>query len=58
MGKKDEYESEEVIVDFDNGTIKVKDVEFQFPKLDAQALKIFEAGGLVEYTKKRLKEKG
>lgn len=58
LGKTDEYESEEVIVDFDNGTIKVKDVEFQFPKLDAQALKIFEAGGLVEYTKNRLKEKG
>ena len=58
LGKKDEYGKGEVIVDFDKGTIKIKDVEFQFPKLDAQALKIFEAGGLVEYTKKRLIDKG
>ena len=30
--------------------------EFKFPKLDKQAAKIFEAGGLVEYTKQRLAE--
>lgn len=42
-------------VDFDNGTIHLGEESFSFPKLDEQALKIFEAGGLVEYTKNRLK---
>jgi 3-isopropylmalate/(R)-2-methylmalate dehydratase small subunit len=42
-------------VDFDEGTINIKDQTFKFPKLDEQAFKIFEAGGLVEYTKRRLK---
>ncbi|MHA1967132.1 MAG: LeuD/DmdB family oxidoreductase small subunit [Candidatus Hodarchaeales archaeon] len=56
LSKKDEYENEQIIIDFDEGKIKTKDLEFQFPKLDAQALKIFEAGGLVEYTKQRLNE--
>ena len=45
----------EVQVDFDKGTINIGDQTFKFPKLDEQALKIFEAGGLVEYTKARLK---
>ena len=58
LSKKDEYEDEQIIIDFDDGKIKTQDLEFQFPKLDVQALKIFEAGGLVEYTKNRLKEKG
>lgn len=57
LRNKEEYENEQITVDFDNGIIKTKDLEFNFPKLDDQALKIFEAGGLVNYTKKRLKEK-
>ena len=44
----------EISVDFDTGVIKLQDKEFLFPKLDSQALEIFEAGGLVEYTRKRL----
>ena len=44
-------------VDFDNGIINLGDQTFNFPKLDKQALKIFEAGGLVEYTKLKLKTK-
>ncbi|UCG04503.1 MAG: 3-isopropylmalate dehydratase [Candidatus Heimdallarchaeota archaeon] len=44
----------EISVDFDTGVIKLQDKEFLFPKLDSQALEIFKAGGLVEYTKKRL----
>ena len=56
LNKKTEFEKEQIIIDFDEGKILTKDLEFQFPKLDAQALKIFEAGGLVEYTKKRLSE--
>ncbi len=42
-------------VDFDKGIINLGDQTFKFPKLDEQALKIFEAGGLVEYTKSKLK---
>ncbi len=44
-------------VDFDKGEIKIDKEIFSFPKLDDQALLIFKAGGLVEYTKARLKEK-
>ncbi len=47
---------EKIDVDFDNGVIKIKDKVFSFPKLDDQALQIFKAGGLVEYTKTRLKK--
>jgi 3-isopropylmalate/(R)-2-methylmalate dehydratase small subunit len=46
--------STEISVDFDTGVIKLQDKEFLFPKLDSQALEIFKAGGLVEYTKNRL----
>ncbi|MFX0088224.1 MAG: 3-isopropylmalate dehydratase [Candidatus Hodarchaeota archaeon] len=56
LRNKEKYENEQVTIDFDNGTIKTKDSLFSFPKLDDQALKIFEAGGLVNYTKLRLKE--
>ncbi|MHA1168781.1 MAG: LeuD/DmdB family oxidoreductase small subunit [Candidatus Hodarchaeales archaeon] len=41
-------------VDFDNGTITVIDKTFTFPPMDEQALEIFTAGGLVEYTRKKL----
>jgi 3-isopropylmalate/(R)-2-methylmalate dehydratase small subunit len=53
---KGNLENKKISVDFDMGVIKVQDEKFQFPKLDSQALEIFTAGGLVEYTKKRLKE--
>lgn len=57
LDKKDEYQDEQITVDFDNGIINTKNSEFKFPKLDEQALKIFQAGGLVNYTKNRLNEK-
>ena len=47
----------QIQVDFDKGLIILQDQSFTFPKLDDQALQIFEAGGLVEYTKTRLNEK-
>jgi 3-isopropylmalate/(R)-2-methylmalate dehydratase small subunit len=50
-------EKTKIEVDFDNGEIKVDTKVFSFPKLDDQALQIFKAGGLVEYTKARLKSK-
>ncbi len=53
---KDELETDKISVDFDIGVIKIQDREFQFPKLDSQALEIFKAGGLVEYTRNRLKK--
>ena len=56
LGHKEEYEKAQITVDFDSGVIKIKNYDFKFPKLDTQALKIFQAGGLVEYTKRRLKE--
>ncbi len=53
---KDELETDKIFVDFDIGIIKIKDREFEFPRLDSQALEIFKAGGLVEYTRNRLKK--
>ncbi len=48
------FKNKEISVDFDRGVIKIQEKEFLFPKLDSQALEIFEAGGLVEYTRNRL----
>jgi 3-isopropylmalate/(R)-2-methylmalate dehydratase small subunit len=47
----------QIHLDFDEGVIKIAKQTFRFPKLDKQALKIFEAGGLVAYTRARLSEK-
>ncbi|MHA2248282.1 MAG: LeuD/DmdB family oxidoreductase small subunit [Candidatus Hodarchaeales archaeon] len=52
---RNKLEKEIILVNFDSGVIKIQDKEFQFPKLDRQALEIFKAGGLVEYTRNRLK---
>ncbi|MHA1974781.1 MAG: LeuD/DmdB family oxidoreductase small subunit [Candidatus Hodarchaeales archaeon] len=52
----DALKSEEIEVDFDNGVILLQDKRFLFPKLDSQALAIFEAGGLVPFTQQKLKE--
>jgi len=46
----------QIHVNFDEGVIKIAEQTFTFPKLDKQALKIFEAGGLVAYTRARLNE--
>ncbi len=54
LTNRSELEKERIAIDFDQGQINIKDRNFIFPKLDKQALKIFEAGGLVEYTKQRL----
>jgi 3-isopropylmalate/(R)-2-methylmalate dehydratase small subunit len=45
---------EKISVDLDEGLIKIKDKSFSFPRLDKQAMEIFKAGGLVNYTKSRL----
>ena len=56
IGNKTELEQNQIEVDFDKGIITVENKTFAFPKLDEQALKIFEAGGLVEFTKARLNQ--
>ena len=55
IGNKKTLKKKELSVDFDTGVIKLQTKEFRFPKLDSQALEIFKAGGLVEYTRNRLK---
>ncbi len=46
-----------VEIDIDSGKIVVGKQEFSFPKLPKRILDIREAGGLLEYTRKKLKEK-
>ncbi len=48
---------DQIHVNLDEGVIKIAEQTFSFPKLDKQALSIFEAGGLVAYTRARLREK-
>lgn len=47
---------QEVIVDFTRGRIETKTEVFTFPPLPEEILRIFEAGGLIPYTKKKLEE--
>ncbi|MFX0183123.1 MAG: 3-isopropylmalate dehydratase [Candidatus Hodarchaeota archaeon] len=53
---QEDLRNELISVNFKNGVVNIKDKSFDFPKLDEQALKIFEAGGLVGFTKKMLRE--
>ena len=54
----DAYEpKEEVELDLEGGSVRVGDKEFSFPKLPPQILKIRDAGGLLEYARKKLKER-
>jgi 3-isopropylmalate/(R)-2-methylmalate dehydratase small subunit len=48
--------SEEVRLDLDAGELYVGDKKFTFPPLPQEIKAIREAGGLLEYTKKRLKQ--
>jgi 3-isopropylmalate/(R)-2-methylmalate dehydratase small subunit len=49
--------SEEVRLDLDSGELFIGDKKFTFPPLPTEIKAIAEAGGLLEYTKKKLKEK-
>jgi len=51
---KEKLEKSICTIDASKGTIKLGDREFSFSPLTGKALEIFEVGGLVEYTKKRL----
>ncbi len=44
----------EITLDPGKGTMTLGTKEFTFPQMSGKAKEIFEAGGLVEYTKKKL----
>ena len=50
-------EGDDINLDVDNGKIVVGDKTFSFPKLPKEILAIRDAGGLLEYTRSKLKEK-
>ena len=50
-------EGNDINLDLDNGKIVVGDKTFSFPKLPKEILAIRDAGGLLEYTRSKLKEK-
>ncbi len=54
---KESLKDEKIKVDLVEGTISIKDKNFKFPSLKGEALSIFKAGGLLEYSKQKLKEK-
>jgi len=55
--KKEVRRSERrITINLRTGNIVVADKNFSFPALNPQAMKIFEAGGLVEYTRQLLQE--
>jgi 3-isopropylmalate/(R)-2-methylmalate dehydratase small subunit len=50
-------EGDRVSVDMEGGRIKVGEREFLFPPLPVEILAIRDAGGLLEFTRKRLKDR-
>lgn len=50
-------DSDKVDLDIDNGKITVGEKEFKFPKLPKEILAIRDAGGLLPYTRLKLKNK-
>lgn len=53
---KEQIKDELVQVDLVKGEVRVGEKRFSFPPLKGEALNIFEAGGLLEYTKKKLQK--
>lgn len=50
-------EGDDINLDVDNGKIVIGGKTFSFPKLPKEILAIRDAGGLLEYTRSKLKEK-
>jgi len=50
-------EGDEINLDLDDGKIIISGKTFVFPKLPAEILAIRDAGGLLAYTRSKLKEK-
>jgi 3-isopropylmalate/(R)-2-methylmalate dehydratase small subunit len=51
---KDELSGSEIALDPEKGTILLGGKEFEFSPMTGKAKEIFEAGGLAEYTKKKI----
>ena len=49
-------DGEKVEINLEKGIIKCQAGEYSFPPLPEAVMEIFQAGGLIEYTKKRLEE--
>ncbi|NHJ33582.1 MAG: 3-isopropylmalate dehydratase [Asgard group archaeon] len=56
IDNKEQLKDEQVQVDLVKGEVLIGDKAFSFPPLKGEALNIFEAGGLLEYTKKKLQK--
>ncbi len=56
-GKASRLSDLKMKIDLSKGKISLPLKEYSFPPWDEQAMLIFKAGGLVEYTKQRLKNK-
>ena len=54
---KEYNEGDKVEIDIGKGELIVNGKEFNFPKLPKKILEIRDAGGLLDYTRKKLKEK-
>jgi 3-isopropylmalate/(R)-2-methylmalate dehydratase small subunit len=50
-------DGDRISLDIDNGCIMVGDKTFSFPRLPPELLAIREAGGILSYTRKQLKQK-
>jgi len=48
------HEGDNVVIDPSNGTIKVGNKKFSFPKLPPEIMEIKKAGGLLEYTRRKM----
>lgn len=49
-------DGEPILIDLEEGKITTESGEFSFPPLPEAVMEIFDAGGLIEFTKSRLKE--
>lgn len=47
----------EITIDLSKGKVLLSSQEYSFPPWDKQAMLVFRSGGLVEYTRQRLKKK-
>ncbi|MHA1356257.1 MAG: 3-isopropylmalate dehydratase [Candidatus Heimdallarchaeota archaeon] len=55
---KEKVKKMDIEIDLTEGIVKIDNQTFTFPPLDGEALNIFKSGGLLEYTKEKLKTKG
>ncbi len=52
--RREELEGSEVVIDPENGTLRLGGKEFTFAPMSGKAREIFDAGGLEEYTRRKL----